>query len=65
MNGPCNQSSLLFYYGGNLSVFQELMVSLPVSTACKELELLMKFEHNLVDDIKLHSITIQIILKVL
>ena len=47
MNELCNQSSPLFYYGGNLSVFQELMVSLPVSTACKELKLLMKLEHNL------------------
>lgn len=46
-------------------MFQELMVSLPVSTACKELKLLIKFEHNLysTDNIELPSITIQITLK--
>lgn len=43
-------------------MFQELMVSLPVSTACKDLKLLIKFEHNLysTDNIELPSITIQI-----
>lgn len=46
-------------------MFQELMVSLPVSTACKDLKLLIKFEHNLysTDNIELPSITIQITFK--
>lgn len=46
-------------------MFQELMVSLSVSTACKDLKLLIKFEHNLysTDNIELPSITIQITFK--